>query len=104
MEIHKPKRMKFTSFDESTSIETTFEKPIKTNFFEKQNIDLQIPRGGGWSYAPASFGKNILVTDMTLFNKILEFEMALKLPEPMKSTTVSTFRSVLENSLKLKKT
>ena len=74
MEIHKPKRMKFTSFDESTSIETTFEKPFKTNFFEKQNIDPQIPRGGGWSYAPASFGKNILVTDMTLFNKILEFD------------------------------
>ena len=73
MEPHNPKRIKFTSFDESTSIETLFQKPSTINMLEKKNIAAQIPRGGGWSYAAASFGKNVLVTDTTLFNKILEF-------------------------------
>ncbi len=73
MEIHKPKRIKFTSFDESTSIETIFQKPNTIDMLEKKDVVIQIPRGGGWSYAAASFGKNVLVTDTTLFNKILEF-------------------------------
>ena len=76
METHNPKRMKFTSFDESTSIETLFQKPSTINMLEQKNILAQIPRGGGWSYAAASIGKNDLVTDTTLFNKILEFDEA----------------------------
>ena len=96
METDNPKRMKFTSFDESTSIETLFQKPSTINMLEKKNIPAQIPRGGGWSYAAASFGKNVLVTDTTLFNKILEFD------ETEKTVVVEsgvTLRQLLEWSL-----
>jgi len=99
VESHNPKRIRFSSFDESTSIETISQRPNHINIFEKENLSKQIPRGGGWSYAPASFGRDVLVTDMTLFNKVLEFN------EEEKTVIVesgTTLRQLLDWGLKKK--
>jgi len=73
------KKTNFTSFDRSISITTMHQKPDRYRTLEDKSITFQIPRGAGLSYVPASFGKNILVKELLLFNRILDFDESSKI-------------------------
>ena len=66
----------FTSFDNTPSLTTICQKPDRIRMLEVEAI--QIARGAGLSYAPASFGKDVLVRDLSSFNRILEFDREQK--------------------------
>ncbi|RZD42798.1 MAG: hypothetical protein CXT78_08910, partial [Thaumarchaeota archaeon] len=68
--------MNFTSFDNTVSITTLYQKPDSVRMLKEETV--QIARGAGLSYTPASFGQNILVRDFRQFNRILEFDAKLK--------------------------
>jgi decaprenylphospho-beta-D-ribofuranose 2-oxidase len=68
------KKIKFTSFDKSTSNIAFSQKINGSKDLEEKHNNFQIPRGGGWSFTPLSFGNDILVRDMTHHNNILEFD------------------------------
>jgi len=63
----------FTSFDRTVSLTTFHQRPDRFRMLEDKQEILQIARGGGFSFSPASFGKNVLVKEMLSFNRILEF-------------------------------
>lgn len=50
------------------------QKPDRFRTLFDVELISQIPRGAGFSYVPASFGKNTLVKEMLSFNRILEFD------------------------------
>jgi decaprenylphospho-beta-D-ribofuranose 2-oxidase len=78
MKIPYTKSTTFTTFDKTVSITTLHQRPDRTRILE-ENIDgFQIPRGSGLSYVPASFGHDVLVRDLSLFNRILEFDIRQK--------------------------
>ncbi len=76
MKIRYTKHMNFTSFDNTVSITTLYQKPDRVRMLKEETV--QIARGAGLSYTPASFGQNILVRDFRQFNRILEFDAKLK--------------------------
>jgi len=65
----------FVTFDGSLSVTTMHQRPDRYRHLE---IDAgrthRIARGGGYSYAPASFGAGIVVQEMGSFNRFLEFD------------------------------
>ena len=70
---------KFVSFDGSININSQCHFPNNSHDLEQiPNNFPRISRGGGYSYAAPSFGKNILSQDMTSFDKILEFDEKTK--------------------------
>ena len=77
------------SFDGGVTERTTFLRPDRYRMIE---ADLgsrpRIARGGGYSYAAASFGGGSLVLEMRRFNRILRFEPATRLVEIEAGTTL----------------
>ncbi|SVC10970.1 uncharacterized protein METZ01_LOCUS263824, partial [marine metagenome] len=75
LNIPHTKETKFLSFDGSVEITSQHQRPDRfRNLEEIPNEVIRIGRGGGYSYAAPSFGKNILTQEMTSFNRILEFD------------------------------
>lgn len=74
MVIPYTKHSTFTSFDKTVSITTIHQRPDRARTLEEKIIDVQIPRGSGLSYVPASFGQDVLVRELLPFNRILEFD------------------------------
>ena len=69
------KKTKFKSFDGSVEIISQHQYPNKLHDLKQISKDVdRIGRGGGYSYAASSFGKNILTQEMTSFDRILEFD------------------------------
>lgn len=73
MKIPYTKNTTFTSWDKTVSITTLHQKPDRLRMVEEKINELQIPRGSGLSLAPVSFGKDILVRELSSFDRILEF-------------------------------
>ena len=71
------RRSRFVSFDGAVSLETDHQRPDRYRHLE---CDLagrkRIARGGGLSYAAASFGSGVVVQDMSAFNRLLSFDPA----------------------------
>lgn len=79
LKIPHTKRTKFISFDGSIEIASQHQRPDRFRNLEQIPKDVvRIGRGGGYSYAAPSFGKNILTQEMTSFNRILEFDEKLR--------------------------
>ena len=79
LKIPHTKRTKFVSFDGSIEIASQHQRPDRFRNLEQIPKDVvRIGRGGGYSYAAPSFGKNILTQEMTSFNRILEFNEKLR--------------------------
>ena len=76
MKIPNTTHSKFTSFDNTISITTLYQKPDRIEMLKEDMT--QITRGAGLSYVPASFDQNILVRDFKHFNRILEFDAKQK--------------------------
>jgi decaprenylphospho-beta-D-ribofuranose 2-oxidase len=74
MTIPYTKHSTFTSFDKTISITTIHQRLDRIRTLEEKITDVQIPRGSGLSYVPASFGQNVLVRELLPFNRILEFD------------------------------
>ena len=65
----------FISFDGAIRHVSAYQRPDRYRTIEKTlGEQFRIARGGGYSYAAASFGKNSIVQDLTRFNRILKFE------------------------------
>jgi decaprenylphospho-beta-D-ribofuranose 2-oxidase len=78
MKISNTKTSTFTTFDRTITISTRHQKPDRKRILYEKIITGQIPRGAGLSYTPASFGKNVLVREMSSFNRILEYDKKQK--------------------------
>lgn len=74
MKISHARKTTFTTFDKTFSITTFHQRPDRIRMLEEKITCPQIPRGAGLSYAPVSFGQDILVRELTSFNRILEFD------------------------------
>ena len=71
LNIPHTKETKFLSFDGSVEITSQHQRPDRfRNLEEIPNEVIRIGRGGGYSYAAPSFGKNILTQEMRSFNRI----------------------------------
>jgi decaprenylphospho-beta-D-ribofuranose 2-oxidase len=65
----------FTTFDGALSLSTKHQRPDRYCHLESPDRTVhRIARGGGYSYAAASFGENSLVQEMTRFNRFLAFD------------------------------
>jgi decaprenylphospho-beta-D-ribofuranose 2-oxidase len=73
----------FVSFDGAVSATGALERPDRYRFLEAADPDgpPRIARGGGYSYAAASFGAGCVVQDLRRFNRILRFDVARRLIE-----------------------
>lgn len=72
---------KLTSFDKSYSTKVNIKSPKTYTELEESSMqdDHLISRGGGYSYAAASFKKGSISLDMKNFRKILHFDKEKKL-------------------------
>ena len=72
----------FYSFDGGCVEHAAWCRPDRRRMLEAAiGADRLIARGGGYSYAPASFGAGSLVVDMTRFDRVLRFEPPQRLIE-----------------------
>jgi decaprenylphospho-beta-D-ribofuranose 2-oxidase len=78
----EPETSLFRSFDGGVAERAAFCRPDRLRMLEAALAGGPIiARGGGYSYAPASFGAGSLVVDMTRFDRVLRFEPAERLVE-----------------------
>jgi decaprenylphospho-beta-D-ribofuranose 2-oxidase len=79
---NEPETALFRSFDGGAVERAAFCRPDRRRMLEAALTNRPlIARGGGYSYAPASFGAGSLVVDMTRFDRVLRFEPAERLVE-----------------------
>jgi decaprenylphospho-beta-D-ribofuranose 2-oxidase len=72
----------FVSFDGGVSAPASYCRPDRYRMIEDHRVRAhRIARGGGYSYAAASFGAGSLVLDMTRFNRVLRFDASAGLIE-----------------------
>jgi decaprenylphospho-beta-D-ribofuranose 2-oxidase len=80
--IVAPKRTTFISFDGGVAESAEYQRPDHFRLIESDRSQRpRIARGGGYSYAAASFGRGSLVLDMACLNRVLRFDEAMKLVE-----------------------
>lgn len=67
--------VRYTSFDGGVSIDTACREPDRYSFWDgiRDSTQPMIPRGGGFSYAAASFSSSAITTEHHRFNRILAF-------------------------------
>ncbi len=69
------RQSRFITFDGAVSLVTDHQRPDRYRHIE---VDLgnrkRIARGAGLSYAAASFGKGVVVQEMSAFDRLLEFD------------------------------
>ena len=67
----------FTCFTGGCDMRVAHVRPDRYRFWEKAEADTPlIPRGGGYSYAAASFGPGALTVEHQRFGRLLEFDSA----------------------------
>jgi decaprenylphospho-beta-D-ribofuranose 2-oxidase len=72
----------FVSFDGGVTERTRFQRPDRYRMLEDpEGPGPRIARGGGYSYAAASFGADSMVLDMTRFDRVLGFAPERRLVE-----------------------
>ena len=70
------------SFDGGFAAQAAYERPDRYRMIEGDCSDTpRIARGGGYSYAAASFGADAMVLDMTRFDRVLRFDPGARLVE-----------------------
>lgn len=75
MAVKLTKQSNFVTFDGAVSITTEHQRPDRYRHIELSTAAFpRIGRGGGYSYSAASFGEQVLVQEMILFNRLLEFD------------------------------
>lgn len=75
MPVLKSEIRRFVSFDGQVSAEAEHYRPERYSELEGDlGTRPRIPRGGGYSYAAASFGKGVAVQDMGRFCRLLRFD------------------------------
>ena len=68
-------RKRFVSFDGGTAEDAEYFRPDRYRMIDDSlEGPYRIVRGGGYSYAAASFGGGSIVENFTLFNRVLEFD------------------------------
>ena len=68
-------RSRFVSFDGFVSLSTWHQRPDRYRQLEQGlGTAPRISRGGGYSYAAASFGEDVIVQDMAAFDRLLDFD------------------------------
>jgi decaprenylphospho-beta-D-ribofuranose 2-oxidase len=80
----------FVSFDGAVSATGMCQRPDRYRFIDACDPDRapRIARGGGYSYAAASFGADSVVQDMRRFNRILRFDPATRTIEVESGVTL----------------
>ena len=74
------RQSRFVSFDGAVSLSTWHQRPDRYRNLEQDLGNMpRIARGGGYSYAAASFGEGVVVQQMSAFNRLLEFDGHSKL-------------------------
>jgi decaprenylphospho-beta-D-ribofuranose 2-oxidase len=69
------RQSRFTTFDGAVSLVTAHQRPDRYRHLEADFGGRQrIARGAGLSYAAASFGRDIVVQEMSAFDRLLEFD------------------------------
>ena len=69
------RQSRFISFDGAVSLVTAHQRPDRYRHLEADfGGGKRIARGAGLSYAAASFGKDIIVQEMSAFDRLLEFD------------------------------
>ena len=87
--VTEPEVTTLRSFDGGVTERTAFLRPDRYRMIEADlGSQPRIARGGGYSYAAASFGGGSLVLEMSRFNRILRFEPATRLVEVEAGTTL----------------
>ncbi len=82
-------RARLVTFDRGVTEEVECQRPDHYRLVEAdQGLRPRVARGGGYSYAAASFGAESLVLDMTRFNRALRFEPEARLIEVEAGITV----------------
>lgn len=85
----------FVSFDGGVSARAQYQRPDRYRLIEADlNGRPRIARGGGYSYAAASFGAGTVVQDMTRFDRVLRFDPAARLIEVEAGITLADVLSV----------
>jgi decaprenylphospho-beta-D-ribofuranose 2-oxidase len=88
-------RKRFVSFDGGTAEDAEYFRPDRYRMIEGSfEGSYRIVRGGGYSYAAASFGGGSVVEDFTLFNRVLEFDSQSALIKVEAGITLSDLLSV----------
>jgi decaprenylphospho-beta-D-ribofuranose 2-oxidase len=78
----EPETARFHSFDGGYSETSAFHRPDRYRAVEAAVAQHPvIARGGGYSYAAASFGGGAIVVDMTRLDRVLRFDPSQKLVE-----------------------
>ena len=68
-------RASFVSFDGAVALPAWHQRPDRYRHLQHDlGTVARIARGGGYSYAAASFGEDVIVQDMRAFNRILAFD------------------------------
>jgi decaprenylphospho-beta-D-ribofuranose 2-oxidase len=66
---------RFVSFDGRVRLDASHQRPDRYRHLEIDWGDRpRIARGGGYSYAAASFGKGVVVQEMTSFDRLLDHD------------------------------
>jgi decaprenylphospho-beta-D-ribofuranose 2-oxidase len=69
------RRSRFVTFDGFVSVSTWHQRPDRYRHLEEDlGAAPRIPRGGGYSYAAASFGDGVIAQDMAAFGRLLDFD------------------------------
>ncbi len=69
------RQSRFVTFDGAVALSTSHQRPDRYRHLEHDFARAaRIPRGGGYSYAAASFGERVIVQEMTAFNRLLAFD------------------------------
>lgn len=73
------KESTFVSFDGTVELCTSHQRPDRYRHIEMDfEGQHRIVRGGGYSFSAASFGQNILVQEMSSFDRFLDFDPVCK--------------------------
>ena len=69
------RQTRFITFDGAVSLVTAHQRPDRYRHLEADfGSGKRIARGAGLTYSAASFGKDVVVQDMSAFNRLLEFD------------------------------
>ena len=68
-------RARFVSFDGAVAVSTWQQRPDRYRHVERDfGAVPRIARGGGYSYAAASFGERVIVQEMGAFDRVLAYD------------------------------
>jgi decaprenylphospho-beta-D-ribofuranose 2-oxidase len=96
------RQARFVSFDGGVSLQAWQQRPDRYRHLEADfGTRPRIARGGGYSYAAASFGDGVLVQHMGAFDRLLEFDGRERLRVEAGATVESVVNWAAQRSLYL---